>query len=159
MSVPMAVAGGMLDGSWMARWMYIPVPDIAKIMTRAPETESAPPIPMVILLLLLPVVLALGATLAGLTNVPFKNVAVFVGHPYTALTVTTLVAIYFFGIRRGLSRDKASKMATEALLPVGTLICIMGGGGALKQIIGDSDFGDYAGELLITCLMSPLLRI
>ena len=79
--------------------------------------------PMVILLLLLPVVLILGATLASLTNVPFKNVAVFVGHPYTALTVTTLVAIYFFGIRRGLSRDKASKMATESLAAHGHAAC------------------------------------
>ena len=159
MSLPMALAAGMLYGTWIARRMYIPVPDIAKIMTRAPETESAPPIPMVILLLLLPVVLTLGATLAGLTNVPFKNVAVFVGHPYTALTVTTLAAIYFFGIRRGLSRDKASKMATEALLPVGTLICIMGGGGALKQIIVDSGVGDYAGKLLMTSAISPLLVV
>ena len=85
-----------------------------RLMTRAAETESAPPIPVVILLLLLPVMLTLGATLASLRNIPFKSVAVFVGHPYTALTVTTLVAIYFFGIRRGLTRDKASKMATEA---------------------------------------------
>ena len=85
--------------------------------------------------------------------------AVFVGHPYTALTITTLVAIYFFGIRRGLTRDKASKMATDSLLPVGTLICIMGGGGALKQIIVDSGVGDYAGKLLMTSSISPLLVV
>jgi gluconate transporter len=159
LSFPMALAAGMLYGSWIARRMYIPVPDIAKLMTRAAETESAPPIPMVILLLLLPVMLTLGATLASLRNIPFKSVAVFVGHPYTALTITTLVAIYFFGIRRGLTRDKASKMATEALLPVGTLICIMGGGGALKQIIVDSGVGDYAGKLLMTSSISPLLVV
>ena len=159
LSLPMALAAGMLYGTWIARRIYIPVPDIAKIMTRAPETESAPPIPMVILLLLLPVMLTLGATLASLRDVPFKSVAVFVGHPYTALTVTTLLAIYFFGIRRGLSREKASKMATEALLPVGTLICIMGGGGALKQIIVDSGVGTYAGNLLMTSAISPLLVV
>src|ERR1039457_7230932 len=124
LSLPMALAAGMLYGTWIARRIYIPVPDIAAIMTRAPETESAPPIPMVILLLLLPVMLTLGATLASMRDLPFRSVAIFAGHPYTALTVTTLLAIYFFGIRRGLSRDKASKMATEALLPVGTLICI-----------------------------------
>ena len=158
-SLPMALAAGMLYGGWIARRMYIPVPDIAGIMTRAPETESAPSIPMVILLLLLPVMLTLGGTLAGLRHLPFQGVAVFAGHPYTALTVTTLVAIYFFGIRRGLSRDQASKMATEALLPVGTLICIMGGGGAFKQIIVDSGVGGYAGKLLMTSAISPLLVV
>src|ERR1035441_4272716 len=80
-------------------------------------------------------------------------------HPYTALTVTTLAALYFFAIRRGLSRDEASKMAPEALLPVGTLICIMGGGGALKQIIVDSGVGGYAGNLLMTSAISPLLVV
>src|SRR5690242_11426721 len=55
LSFPMALAAGMLYGSWIARRMYIPVPDIAKLMTRTAETDSAPPIPMVILLLLLPV--------------------------------------------------------------------------------------------------------
>ena len=159
LSLPMALAAGMLYGTWIARRIYIPVPDIAKLMTRGAETASAPPIPMVILLLLLPVMLTLGATLAGLRDLPFKSVAIFVGHPYTALTVTALAAIYFFGIRRGLSREKASKMATEALLPVGTLICIMGGGGALKQIIVDSGVGDYAGKLLMTSAISPLLVV
>jgi gluconate transporter len=159
LSFPMALAAGMLYGPWIARRIYIPVPEIAKTMTRAAETESTPPIPIVILLLLLPVLLTLGATVASVQNLPFKSVAIFVGHPYTALTVTALVATYFFGIRRGLSRDKASKMATEALLPVGTLICIMGGGGALKQIIVDSGVGDYAGKLLMTSAISPLLVV
>jgi gluconate transporter len=159
LSIPMALVAGMVYGNWIARRIYIPVPEIAITMTRAAETKSAPPIPMVILLLLLPVMLTLGATLASLRDLPFKSAAVFVGHPYTALTVTTLVAIYFFGIRRGLSREKASQMATEALLPVGTLICIMGGGGALKQIIVDSGVGDYAGKLLMTSAISPLLVV
>jgi H+/gluconate symporter-like permease len=159
LSLPMALAGGMMYGTWIARRIYIPVPEIAKTMMREAETDSAPPIPMVILLLLLPVMLTLGATLASLRNVPFRSVAVFVGHPYTALTLATLVAIYFFGIQRGLSREKASAMATEALLPVGTLICIMGGGGALKQIIVDSGVGDYAGKLLMTSAISPLLVV
>ena len=158
-SLPMALAGGMAYGTWIARRMYIPVPEIAKTMMREAETKSAPPIPMVILLLLLPVMLTLGATLASLRDVPFKSVAVFFGHPYTALTVATLVAIYFFGMRRGLSREKANTMATEALLPVGTLICIMGGGGALKQIIVDSGVGDYAGKILMTSAISPLLVV
>ena len=68
------------------------------------------------------------------------------GHPFTALTITTLVAIYFFGIRRGLNRTRRSKLATESLAPIGTLLCIMGGGGAFKQVIVDSGVGPYLGK-------------
>ena len=114
---------------------------------------------MVILLLLLPVTLTFGATMASLRNIPFRGVAVFLGHPYTALTITTLLAIYFFGMRRGLTRDTALKMATDALLPIGALMCIIGGGGALKQVIVDSGVGTYAGKLLMTSAISPLVVV
>jgi hypothetical protein len=48
---------------------------------------------LVILILLLPVLLILAAG-RGL-----------LGHPFTALLVTALVAVLFFGYRRGLSRS------------------------------------------------------
>ncbi len=162
-AIPMVLAGGMAYGTWIARRMYIPVPEIAasfeveKAGHKKDETGSAPPIPVVILLLLLPVLLTLGATLATLGNLPFRNVAVFVGHPFAALAIATLVAIYFFGIRRGLTRSQAATMATESLAPMGAILCIMGGGGAFKQIIVDSGVGPYAGKLLLTSAISPLI--
>jgi H+/gluconate symporter-like permease len=113
----------------------------------------------VILLLVLPVALIFGATLANLAHVPFHNAAVFLGHPFAALAITVLVALYFFGIRRGLSREKALKLATESLAPMGALLCIMGGGGAFKQVIVDSGVGDYLGKLLVTSSISPLLVV
>ena len=115
--------------------------------------------PIVILLLLLPVLLILGATIATLRALPLQGLAVFLGHPYTALAVTTLVAIYFFGMRRGLTREKALKMATDALLPVGGLMCIIGGGGALKQVIVDSGVGPYLGRQLMDSSISPLVVV
>ena len=114
---------------------------------------------MVILLLLLPVTLTFAATLATLRNLPFRGLAVFVGHPFTALAIAALVAIYFFGIRRGLTREKAAQMAAESLAPMGALLCIMGGGGAFKQIIVDSGVGQYAGKLLLTSAISPLIVV
>jgi GntP family gluconate:H+ symporter/Gnt-I system low-affinity gluconate transporter len=67
------------------------------------------------------------------------------------------VALYFFGIRRGLTRDKAARMAGDSLAPMGALLCIMGGGGALKQVIVDSGVGPYAGSLLASASVSPLI--
>ena len=157
-SIPTGILGGVVYGRWIARRMYIPTPEIALASMAAQEKpQDAPPLPMIVALLVMPVVLIFGATLAQLWHVPFQKAAVFFGHPFTALAITALVAIYFFGIRRGISREKAAKMAAESLAPMGALLCIMGGGGAFKQIIVDSGVGAYAGKLLITSAISPLL--
>jgi H+/gluconate symporter-like permease len=42
---------------------------------------------------------------------------------------------------------------------MGALLCNMGGGGALKQIIVDSGAGAYLGKVLITSSISPLLVV
>ena len=161
MSIPMTLIAGIVYGNWVARRIHIGVPEIAAAMTmKSAESPGAPPpVPVVILLLLLPVTLTFGATMASLRNIPLRGVAVFLGHPYTALTITTLIALFFFGLRRGLSRDQVLKMATDSLLPVGGLMCIIGGGGALKQVIVDSGVGTYAGKLLMTSAISPLIVV
>jgi gluconate transporter len=159
-SIPMAVAAGIFYATWVAKRIYVPVPEIASSAAARKESDRpAPPLPLVVLLLLLPVLLIFTATIASLSNVPFRNVAVFVGHPFTALAITLLLALFFFGIRRGLTREQALKMAAESLAPMGALLCIMGGGGAFKQIIVDSGVGAYLGKLLITSAISPLVVV
>jgi gluconate transporter len=157
-AVPMAVVGGVFYGGWVAKRMNIPVPEISEA---APKTDQAhgpaPSVAVIVLLLLLPVLLIFGATLAHLYGLPHGGIATFLGHPFTALTITALVAIYWFGIRRGVTRDNAAKMATQSLAPMGALLCIMGGGGAFKQVIVDSGVGQYAGNLLMTSSISPLI--
>jgi gluconate:H+ symporter, GntP family len=51
------------------------------------------------------------------------------------------------------------KLAAESLAPMGALLCIMGGGGAFKQIIVDTGVGAYAGKLLATSAISPLIVV
>ncbi len=158
-ALPMTIVAGIFYGNWIAKRLFIPVPKLADESLASSAGRSAPPIPIVILLLILPVILIFGSTLASLRDIPFRGVAVFIGHPFTALAITALVAIYFFGVRRGVTREKAAKMATESLAPMGALLCIMGGGGAFKQIIVDSGAGPYLGKVLITSSISPLIVV
>jgi gluconate transporter len=157
-SIPVAIFGGIVYGGWIAKRIYVEVPAIAAT-TQRHDVEHAPPVAIVILLLLLPILLIFGATIANLRHVPFQGAAVFLGHPFTALTITALVAIYFFGIRRGVTRDGAMKLAAESLAPMGALLCIMGGGGAFKQIIVDTGVGAYMGKMLATSPISPLVVV
>jgi gluconate transporter len=159
LSIPMTIMAGMVYGQWIARRIRVGLPEIAMTEMQVPESQGAPPVPVVILLLVLPVLLTFGATMASLRDIPFKNVAVFLGHPYTALLVTALVMMYCFGTRRGMSRSQMLKLATDSLAPVGSLILIIGGGGALKQVIVDSGVGSYLGKMLMTSAISPLVVV
>jgi gluconate transporter len=159
LSIPLAIVSGIVYGGWIARRMYVPLPEAVEA-AEASQSEGAPPVVgMVVLMLLLPVLLIFAATVASLNNIPFRGVAVFLGHPFTALTVTTLLALYFFGMRRGLTRDRAARMAAESMAPMGSLILMMGGGGAFKQVIVDSGVGAVAGKMLATSSISPLIVV
>jgi len=152
-AIPMAVVGGIFYGVPVARRVFVAVPSMAGIEPQARIGEKPPPpVPLVLFILLLPVLLMLAATV--LRGNPLLG---FFGHPFTALLVTALAAMFFFGLRRGLTREEIGRLATQSLLPVGTLLAIMGGGGAFKQVIVDSGVGPYAGKLLAASNISPLV--
>jgi gluconate transporter len=156
-AIPMAIIAGVLYGGWLSKRLFIPVPPMA---TRVPEekTRQAPPsIPLVLAVLVLPVLFIFAATAANVTGSPGQTVLGFFGHPFSALLVATMIAMIFLGFRRGLDRDQVGRMATDSLAPIGTLLLIMGGGGAFKQVIVDSGVGPYAGKLLATSNISPLI--
>jgi gluconate transporter len=156
-SIPMAISGGIGYGLAIAKRIHIPVPEIAERQAPATTPQDPPSVPQVLLTLLLPVLLIFIATYANLTNPKADNFFTLLGHPFTALLLTTLLALVTFGARRGLDRAKISAMANDALLPVGSLLAIMGGGGAFKQVIVDSGVGPYAGALLAASPISPVM--
>lgn len=155
-SLPMAIAGAFGYGNWIAGRLYVSVPAMAARENAATEADP-PPVSLVILLLLLPVLFIFAATTSDMAKLPGRGAIGFFGHPFTALTVTTLACMYVFGVRRGLGRDRITRLATDSLAPVGTLLAIIGGGGAFKQVIVDSGVGPYAGKLLAGSAISPLI--
>lgn len=149
-SAPMTLAG-VAFASWVSKRIYVAPPERP---AAAVETAQNPPHPGVVaLLLLLPALLIFAATMGPRDS----RVLTLLGHPFTALTLATLLAMYFFGSRRGLDRSQLLKHATDSLAPMGSLLAIMGGGGAFKQVIIDTGAGGYAGKWLAESQFSPLL--
>jgi gluconate transporter len=155
-SLPMAVLGGVVYGRWIAKRMFIPMPAMAQ-RAQPEKAKKPPPVAVVTLILLLPVLLIFIASVTGSANLPIKGLLDFVGHPFTALLITTLVAMIVLGAARGIHRNEIARMAVDSLAPVGTLLVIMGGGGSFKQVIVDSGAGLYAGQLLASSSISPLV--
>ncbi len=157
-SIPMAVAGGVFYGRWIAQRVFVPPPPMAERAEPESKTQIAPPhAGLVALILVLPVLLIFGASLATSANLPGKTWAGFFGHPFTALLIATMAAMLVFGVWRGLNRNQIARLAVDSCAPIGTLLLIMGGGGAFKQVIVDSGAGLYAGKLLASSSISPLV--
>ena len=148
LAIPMTLAG-FFYGEWIGRRIDLPVPAGAV----QPERSAHPPSPFsVIFLLVLPVLLILAATVA-----PKSAVLVLLGHPFSALLIALVGAMVLLGGMRGLSREELTNVATKSLAPVGSLLLIMGAGGAFKQVIVDTGAGALAGKLLASTPVSPLL--
>lgn len=150
LSIPMTLVSGMVYGQWIAKRIDVSLP--AAALEAPPEqVKNAPSVFIVTMLLLLPVLLILGATLW-----PKNAVWVLLGHPFSALLITLVASMIFLGSARGLNRDKITALANKSLGPIGSLLLIMGAGGALKQIIVDTGAGAMAGRMLAATHISPL---
>ncbi len=156
LSIPMAITGGLVYGPWIARRLFIPVPKHA-VAEGSPKEGPPPNVALVILLVTLPVLLIFASTISDLGGGGGRRILGFLGHPFVALSITTLIAMVAFGFLRGLDRSMVAKLATQSLAPIGTLLVIMGGGGAFKQVIVDCGVGPYAGGLLASSSVSPLV--
>src|SRR4051794_5000788 len=157
LSIPLMIVGGIVYGGWIAKRISPPLPAIAEQKAVINSQAAPPSVLTVILLLIMPVLLIFAATVADMLKSPGRPVFEFVGHPFTALLIAVLSAMFFLGTRRGLNRDQVTKLATDSLAPVATLLLIIAGGGAFKQVIVDCGVAPYAGKLLAASQISPLL--
>jgi Gnt-I system high-affinity gluconate transporter len=108
---------------------------------------------------LVPVILmATGAVMALVLpeEDPVRRVFGLIGDPIIALLISVLVAIFTLGIRRGKTMAEVMQVITDAITSIAMILLIIGGGGALKQVLVDSGVGDYITGLVTGTQLSPL---
>ncbi|VFP87150.1 gluconate transporter [Candidatus Erwinia haradaeae] len=71
-----------------------------------------------------------------------------IGHPFTAILLACLVAIYGLAPYQGISKRKIIQICTTSLQPAGMILLVIGAGGVFKQILIDSGVGPALGNLL-----------
>jgi H+/gluconate symporter-like permease len=96
------------------------------------------------------------------------EIMAFIGHPFIALLIATLLAIYFLGSQRGLSKNELFEVANKSLAPAGSIILITGAGGVLKTMMINTGIGDMIGSamaqssfsvVLLAYLVAALVRV
>ncbi|MEX0981344.1 MAG: gluconate:H+ symporter [Bacteroidales bacterium] len=162
---PIAVIAGPVFGKYISRKIDIQPPEeiILPRKSNSEEQQELPSFRSIALLVATPLLLILLNTFTSvavgkelLEKSLFTDAIIFIGHPFSALIIAALMAIYFLGIRRGKSRQELLDLSTKALGPAGIIILITGAGGVLKQILVDSGIGEMMAQSIAGSSMPPI---
>jgi Gnt-I system low-affinity gluconate transporter len=157
--IPSAILAGPVFGRYIAKKIHVSVPDYMELEEKQYDKEL-PSFAMIASLIFIPLVLILANTVSGVLldeGNTVRSVLTFLGHPFVALIIATLLAFYFLGVRRGYSGDEIQSIATKALEPAGIIILVTGAGGVFKQILIDSGVGEVLGDMMAGSALPPIL--
>ncbi len=160
--IPTVSVAGLWWGKRVANRYMLEPPALEQ---KEDEQTELPPIRLILTLILLPILLILANTLTDMLvkaeiwqQSLLTDAALFVGHPYVALLLSCLLALYYLGTKRGLDSQQLQKLATKALAPAGAIILITGAGGVYKQMLVQSGAGAALAEVFLQFqLLPPLL--
>jgi Gnt-I system low-affinity gluconate transporter len=159
--IPTTIVAGLIFGKYISKRLFIPVPNIQFEPIKRLKIENAPSIFLVFSLILLPIVLILLNTASkayfGEIDNYYLQLLGFVGHPFVALIISTLLAMYFLAIRYGVSRSTLQEISMKALAPAGVIILITGAGGVFKQMLVTSGAGKMLAEQMVVYNLTPIL--
>jgi Gnt-I system low-affinity gluconate transporter len=174
--LPTAIIAGPLFGRFIAKRIDVKVPAILVGMENQEGKSSGklPSFGKVALLITTPLLLILTSTLIKvgvekelLQQSLFIDILIFIGHPFTALIIATLLSIWLC-LSRKMSKEMILDLSTKALAPAGIIILVTGAGGVLKQILVDSGIGKMLAEsiagssfplIFLAWLLASLVRI
>ncbi|WP_085872326.1 MULTISPECIES: GntP family permease [unclassified Nocardioides] len=174
-AVPTIIVAGPLFGSIAGRWVVVEPPHTFDAPPREGERDEPvrrPSFGVTIATVLLPVVLMLGKAILDIViddpDDTVQQVGDVIGNPFVALLIAVLVAMYTFGVRAGMGRQRLSDTVGGALPPIAGILLIVAAGGGFKQVLVDTGIGkllaDWASDanvsvLLLAWVLAVLIRL
>ena len=166
LGLPTAIIAGPIFGKYIAGKINIQPPEdmIQPQADKESNPEKLPSFRSIALLIAVPLVLILVNTFTSVLvdkgifpKTLLTDILIFLGHPFSALIIAALLAVYFLGIRRGKSRQELLDLSNKALGPAGIIILVTGAGGVLKQILVDSGIGEMMAQSISDSALPPIL--
>ncbi|GET23768.1 gluconate:H+ symporter [Prolixibacter sp. NT017] len=162
--LPTAIIAGPVFGKYISKRITASPPAFLQEDEKHTDTSQLPNFSIIAALIGVPLLLILVNTISGVL-VSKKIIAAstttdiisFLGHPFTALTLATLLSLYFLGTKRGVSGKELLDISTKALGPAGIIILITGAGGVFKQVLIDSGIGKMLAHSIANSALPPLL--
>ena len=171
LAVPAVILAGPLYGNWLSKRMHVDEPaGIGALFSAPPKAPRQPSFGVSLLIILLPVILMLGSTLAKVAMSPENPLALtlkFLGEPLIALGLAVIAAVVCLGWAAGMPRADVGNTLRKALAPIAVLLLTIGAGGGLKQTLLDAGVsqtiskvaeGAHMPYLLLAWLIAVALR-
>lgn len=167
-AVAMVVAGPVW-GSICGKKYIIPVPEHVANQEDIDESKL-PKFGTIVLIIMIPLVLIILKSLAGVIPAmePVASLFTFLGEPFVALLIATVVAMFILGKKHGYSLEELEKIMTKSLEPTGLILLVTACGGVLRYMLQYSGIGELIGNavasvnmpiVLVAFLVAALVRI
>lgn len=152
-TVAMIVAGPIW-GSICGKKYMVPVPEHVANQEDFDESKL-PKFGTIVLIILIPLVLIILKSLAGVVPAmaPVASIFTFLGEPFVALLIATVVAMVVLGTKHGYSLEELEKIMTKSLEPTGLILLVTACGGVLRYVLQYSGLGDLIGNAVASINM------
>ena len=163
------IVAGPIWGSICGRKYDVPVPEHVANQEDFDESKL-PSFGTVVGIILIPLVLIVCKSLAGVIPAlsGIEPILTFLGQPFMALLLATLVAMFLLGKKHGYTLPELEKIMTKSLEPTGLILLVTACGGVLRYMLQYSGLGDVIGNavasanlplVLVAFLVAALVRI
>lgn len=155
--ISMLIAG-IIWGSFIGNKIFAALPEEGNETVHS--DKELPPFGLVLSVVLIPLVLILLGTISKYVTIlqPVADILGFVGKPFFALTIATLAAMYFLGIRRGFTGAQIKAIFDKSLKPTGMILLVIASGGVIRWMLQNSGLGNIIGPILESSSM-PLILV
>jgi Gnt-I system low-affinity gluconate transporter len=163
--IPAAILAGPVFGKYIGDRIHVDPPDFSETGKRKPPSpEEKSDFFMILLVIFLPLFLIVFATIVDFlqtqtylpSDLSWINFIQFIGHPFSALAISTLISAYFLGYKKGFTGKEVLSFSDKALAPAGLIILVTGAGGVFKEILVDSGVGTALAETIMAYQVAPI---
>ncbi|MBG9792428.1 permease DsdX [Paenibacillus dendritiformis] len=144
--LPTAIIAGPVFGKFIGKRIQVEPPAKLAEQFALKNERQLPGFGITLFTILLPVILMLIGSIANIVDPEgvsgWTVFCEFIGHEIIALLISVVFSFFSLGFARGFKKEDISRFTSECLAPTATIILIIGGGGAFKQVLINSGVGD-----------------
>lgn len=156
--IPAMIVAGPLFGKYIAKKIHVSIPHYMDTED-VEDDQELPSFGLIVTIILVPLVLILLNTFSTVIfpegNI-IRTICTFLGHPFVALLISTLLVFYLLGVKNGYSNQEIQAIASKSLEPAGMIILVTGAGGIFKQVLIDTGVGRLLADTMTTSPLPPI---
>ena len=162
------IVAGPIFGKYCGTHYMVTVPETYN-QTDIDESKL-PSFGSIVGIILIPLVLIILKSVAGVVPAmaPALPVLSFLGEPFVALLLATIVAMFILGVKHGYTLVELEKVMTKSLESTGLILLVTACGGVLRYMLQYSGIGNLIGNavgsihmplVVVAFLVAALVRI